>query len=1099
LQSVIVDSLSLGTYARRMIPWRLALVLSLIQPLAFSAPDGKFHPLVPGISAAPLPVKLPNCNNLLYRHDGKLIALGYAGDVYLLTDSDGDGSEDKVELFWENNGRIVGQIGMDLAPKGSPHGNAVFLAAKGKIVMLADKDGDDRAEVMQTLAEGWPPARAGVDVTGLTLDPRDGSIWFGLGVRLYNDAYEIEETGVAQNDLGGERGAIYRITPDFNSREKICTGIRWPIALRFNRHGDLFCTDQEGATWLPNGNPFDELLQIQKGRHYGFPPRHPKHLPNVIDEPSVYDYGPQHQSTCGMNFNDPVNGGVTFGPSWWSGDAFVAGESRGKIFRTKLVKTDVGYVAHNETIARLGMMIIDQCVSPDGELRFCTHSGDPDWGTGPKGKGQIWRVRYDDSAPQPVIAWRHTADEVRIAFDRPVSENWNVDGATIEASPNARSGDRFETMRPPYEVVRRQISNGRQTVNVVGGAKLANQPTQVSLKLDEMPEATWLSLELPGGYSLQANTSGVVAEWKADSGGDWSAWVPHVDLDVARTLTMPSAGHQKFARQTGVGTLTLRTQLNLWQMLRPAVQKDAQLDYDYAPEIVTVTFASASSPFEVIADGKHHESARGHVTHDVSLTLTPEDGRWLPLEIKLKHQGKAPPTFTAFWSTSEDRTPRALQTSRFLMPWAIPGTATGQHVPSRPEIRGGNWALGKALFFGNKALCSTCHQRDGAGTHIGPDLSTLPHRDYASVLHDLRDPSASINPDYPTQEIEMANGEKYIGVPVEQPDGSVRIGIGPGASMTVKKTQIIAAKPVATSLMPTGLDQTLNAVELRDLMTFLLTAPPVMRDYASLPRDEIDHAPHPRIRAELDAVLAGAPEPPLAINPIRVTLVAGQKDHGFGEHDYPRWQQVWSRLLSLAEDLEVSTAWQWPSPRQWENSDVLVFFKRGNWDAQRSQQLQRYIDAGGGAVFIHWACEAGDHANSLANVIGLASNSRLTKYRHGLIDLTFDGKTPHPITRGFETVRFHDESYWALVGDPNRQLTLATAEEAGRAHPLFWVRESKTDADERGRLFVSIPGHYSWTFDDPLFRVLLLRGIAWTAHEPVDRFNNLIEAGVDVK
>src|SRR2546430_9086243 len=69
-------------------------------------------------------------------------------------------------------------------------------------------------------------------------------------------------------------------------RDLTVTGVQTcalPI-LAFNSAGDLFCTDQEGATWLPNGNPFDELLHIQPGRHYGFPPRHPKYLPDVIDE-----------------------------------------------------------------------------------------------------------------------------------------------------------------------------------------------------------------------------------------------------------------------------------------------------------------------------------------------------------------------------------------------------------------------------------------------------------------------------------------------------------------------------------------------------------------------------------------------------------------------------------------------------------------------------------------------------------------------------------------------------------------------------------------------------------------------------------------------
>ena len=265
--------------------------------------------LVPGFTVRTLPVELTNLVNLQYRHDGVLVALGYNGNIWLLRDTNGDGLEDQATLFWEGKGKVTAPIGMDLAPQGTPHGNAVFFACKGKVMMVTDRDGDGRAEEDRVLAEGWPLARAGVDTASVCYDPKDGSVYFGLGVRWYDNAYEIDASGKAQNDLSSERGAILRISPDFKTREKLCTGVRWPIGLRFNAKGDLFCTDQEGATWLPNGNPFDELLLIEKGRHYGFPPQHPKHLPNVLDEPSVFDYGPQHQSTCGLRFNDPVNSG----------------------------------------------------------------------------------------------------------------------------------------------------------------------------------------------------------------------------------------------------------------------------------------------------------------------------------------------------------------------------------------------------------------------------------------------------------------------------------------------------------------------------------------------------------------------------------------------------------------------------------------------------------------------------------------------------------------------------------------------------------------------------------------------------------------------
>src|SRR5262249_57147754 len=151
------------------------------------------------------------------------------------------------------------------------------------------------------VASGWPETPHPVDALGVAFDLRDHAIFFGLGTPMFQDPYVLKGTDQPGYRLDGERGTIMRIAPDLKSRKIVATGIRFPVAVRFNSAGDLFCTDQEGATWLANGNPFDELLHIERARHYGFPPRHPKYLPAVIDGPSGFDYGPQNQSTCGLN------------------------------------------------------------------------------------------------------------------------------------------------------------------------------------------------------------------------------------------------------------------------------------------------------------------------------------------------------------------------------------------------------------------------------------------------------------------------------------------------------------------------------------------------------------------------------------------------------------------------------------------------------------------------------------------------------------------------------------------------------------------------------------------------------------------------------
>jgi Trehalose utilisation len=261
----------------------------------------------------------------------------------------------------------------------------------------------------------------------------------------------------------------------------------------------------------------------------------------------------------------------------------------------------------------------------------------------------------------------------------------------------------------------------------------------------------------------------------------------------------------------------------------------------------------------------------------------------------------------------------------------------------------------------------------------------------------------------------------------------------------------------------------------------------------AMPRDHPGPRPRPRTTAEVKAVLAGAPRPTLPTRKVRVVLVAGKKDHGKGEHDYPAWQKAWAALFRLADRVEVGTAWEWPAREEFGNADVLVFYQHGDWTPQRAADVDGFLDRGGGLVYIHWAVDGRADAPGFAQRIGLASRGGKIKYRHGPLDLSFNQDVKHPIARNFDRLHLVDESYWMLTGKLPANRVLATAVEDREPRPLFWTLEHA-----RGRVFVTIPGHYSWTFDDPLYRVLLLRGIAWAVREPIDRFNDLVWPGADV-
>lgn len=926
-------------FALAMFLWTLSF------SLATSETNPIVHMLVPGFTVQELPVKLPNLNNLRFAPDGQLTALGYDGRVHLLRDTDGDGLEDEDKLFWDKSTLSV-PVGMAWSKAG------LYVSSHGKISLLRDTDGDSRADVEDIVSTNWPPTdvpTGGTDAMGVTLD-REGNIYFGLLTADYSNPHRIKD-GVSHYDIHSKRGTIQKLSPDGKNMETLATGIRVPYTLAFNRRGDLFMTDQEGATWCPGGNALDELNHIIPGHNYGFPPRHEKWLPDLVSDEPVVAFGPQHQSTCGLVFNEPsARGGISpgqkvFGPASWADDAFIAGEGRGKIWRVHLVKTAKGYTGEKFLIARLAMLTTDVAISPKGDLYVCCHSGQPDWGTGPRGDGKIFKISYANAkAPQPIKAWmewkNHSSDdanpaEVRVAFDRAIDPSITACTAEmqLEFGEFVDAADRFEVLKPPYEAVKRQEASPRGFLKILS-ATLEDQ-----------------------GRVLVIRTDAAVRP------------VPHA-------LTLPGV---KRAGQRGAGH-----------------------------------------------------------TVDIALEL-----RGLKIMTPASNEAPIPP------------------------------------APAQAEIlAGGDFERGRNLFSSERLQCARCHQIRGEGGKIGPGLNILMSRDASSVLRDIKEPNASINPDFVAYNVSWRD-EELTGFIRAQDETGLRIVGADGKERAVPRAEIKELRASSVSIMPTGLLNGLSDGDERDLLTFLLHAPPV------------------RTREQIPDALAPSPsQPAVSSQPLSIVLVASKQDHGLGQHDYPAWQTNWHSLLQQSPDTQVTDAWEWPSAEQFQTAKVLVFyFWNHDWNAERLRQLDEYFARGGGVVLLHAATIADKNPEQLAARFGLAAQPGPTKYLHTPFNLKFVASDNHPITRKLPTqIRFLDEPYWPMIGDTNKVQVLATTELDGQAWPMMW-----TFQNGKGRVFGSIPGHYAWTLDDPLFRILVLRGIGWAGDVGASRLETLVQPETGAK
>lgn len=232
------------------------------------------------------------------------------------------------------------------------------------------------------------------------------------------------------------------------------------------------------------------------------------------------------------------------------------------------------------------------------------------------------------------------------------------------------------------------------------------------------------------------------------------------------------------------------------------------------------------------------------------------------------------------------------------------------------------------------------------------------------------------------------------------------------------------------------------------------------------------------------------------------------KLHEKGTHEYA-WvmDRYVNQLLPQVPRVTVIPSMYFPKKELWERADLVVFYlwPREGWDYD---SIDAHLERGGGLIFLHLSVMHGS-GEQLAKRIGLAWDHRQGATKWGVLPtpLTLtDAGRKSPIFKGFPAkFDLADEFYWNLRGDPSEITVLATSpagpaiankplpgpprieELDGKEWPVMWTREVG-----RGRVFASVVGHNYFTFNDPYFRIILLRAMAWAMNESFDPFKPLV-------
>ncbi len=149
---------------------------------------------------------------------------------------------------------------------------------------------------------------------------------------------------------------------------------------------------------------------------------------------------------------------------------------------------------------------------------------------------------------------------------------------------------------------------------------------------------------------------------------------------------------------------------------------------------------------------------------------------------------------------------------------AVPLPPLDQLVATTGDINNG------LLVFRGVGTCANCHQVDGFGKNVGPDLTEIGSKlsreaMYSSILA----PSAGISHNYEMYSLLTEDGRVIAGLMVTQDDNAVTLRTAQGVDVEVPVDDVVELKKSEKSIMPENLHHAMGQKGLIDVVEYLIT------------------------------------------------------------------------------------------------------------------------------------------------------------------------------------------------------------------------------------------------------------------------------------